>query len=609
MTQAAPTLATETWERERFERNLRALAERQPGTARRVGEWPIPDSVRPALGRDGTATFQLLGPDGRRHWLGRTSMPSTSAPAVIEHFDAGGGNALLPLIGTGAECDLLCRRLARHGAVFVYESEPLNLKLALHVTELVEPLLAGRLVVLAFGPLEEVLPAYLADHPGYEFPHRLLVHPAVERPHFERLRLASEAAAAAVNHRQLQSVREAAGVLAGRARPTVGERPHVVVLSSDPRSGALETVGQLAAALGELSWPSVVHAPSGPGDCHNLARLLSIRDHRPDLVLTFNSCTGRLTEFIPEHQPVASWFWPGSAVEPAVKEGCGSSHHVFGATPALCRQLLAAGVPDERVHLLEVGVDTTCFRPDEAVRPDQRQPLRDVAILADAVDCSAAAAGIEHGSQVTLWDRIREVTVRRAQEYAPSLARSIVKEAEHSTGMRMNSEEVRDKFATLLRHRLALPAVIEAVVGHLRGAGVRVRVWGSGWRRRGQVGEVVCGPIPDPPGRRAIYQSAGVVMFPLLDRSAVQSILEVAASGGYPIFRPPQDDLAALHPMTAEVLGLLPQYDRFATLLSLVREARVANSKPTSNVARARRLVAEGHSLVARWMTIRDLMR
>ncbi len=604
MTATAPA----TWNHERFESNVAALERVQPELARRLTDLNLPRTIEPAHGRDGTLTFRIPGPDRRRGWLGRTSMPSISAPAAIEHFKLDGANVLIPLVGTGVEADLLCKRLARHMAVFAYDADPVNVKLALYVSDLAEHFRDGRLVLLTFDPIGDALQRFLSEHPGYDFPHRLLVHPAVSPQALDQLRTASEAAAATLIEWRLRTAQQVAAELGERPKPVVGQRPRVVVLSSDPRPGALATVERLAGALAELDWPAAVHAPSSPDRCHNLARLIQIRDHRPDLVLFFNSCAGRLTDFIPPDQPVASWFWSDSAVGPALQEGYGSGHHMFAATPGLCGQLREGGVSPERVHLLEAGVDTSIYKP-VAIDPQRRKLLTcAVAILADAADESAAAVGIKHSRPLALWKKIRALTARRAHEYTSSTAAQIVMEAERAIGVKMTSEEVREKFAQAIRQRLAGTAIVRATVIGLRRAGVSVKVWGSGWKESAELRDLVAGPIPDAPSCNEIYQCASAVVFPVFDASAAQAILEVTAAGGQAIFRTSEVELSTLHPQTVEVFELLGQYGDLKALLSRVREAGVTNGQQVSNAATPRQCVTTEHSLIRRWTTIRDTL-
>ena len=62
-----------------FDKNLAALRERDAVLAERLAALPI-EPAEPAVGRDGSVTFRLPGPNGEPQWFGRTSMPAVSGP-------------------------------------------------------------------------------------------------------------------------------------------------------------------------------------------------------------------------------------------------------------------------------------------------------------------------------------------------------------------------------------------------------------------------------------------------------------------------------------------------------------------------------------------------
>jgi hypothetical protein len=605
MATAPPTAVS--WNPERFERNLSALARRQPRLAERLRELPVPKSVQPALGRDGTPTFRLCDADDRPYWLGRTSMPSISAPAAIEHFDPGAGNALIPQIGTGAEAELLCARMPAHAAVFAYDADPLHTKLALHATDLAAHLESGRLVLLADTSLEDSLLAFLAEHPGYEFPYRLLLHPAVPKAEFERLRAGSEQTATVSAARQLETARAVATELADRPAPRIGDQPRVVLICGDPRPAALTAAAQLGAALAELGWPTASQTPSAPDRCTHVSRLLLIRDHRPDLVLLLNTASGRLKELLPATLPIAAWFWPGSAIGPAGAEVCGPRHQFFAATPELVTQLQAAGWSAERVHLLEIGVEPSMFGPAAPEAADRA--ACDVAVLSDAVDASAAAAGIRHHSHTALWERVGELLVRRGGRVTAGVAADRLSEAEKQTGLRIETEELRARFLELIRARLVDTAVAHADILELVRAGHRLRVWGCGWDGVKDVCSLVAGPVPDPTERNLVYQSARVVLFPVFNAAAAQMALEVIAAGGVPVMRTPESALTVEHPQTGDVFGLIPQYRDAHGLRRGVGGVLADTAGAVGGLAKVRERVLADHTLARRLQTIRDIFR
>ena len=91
--------------------NIEALRAVDASLAERLEGTMIPDWVRPAVGRDGSKTWQLTKPGGSAEWFGRTSMPTISAEGLLSEFDVGAGNVALAGIGSGCAAKLLVERL------------------------------------------------------------------------------------------------------------------------------------------------------------------------------------------------------------------------------------------------------------------------------------------------------------------------------------------------------------------------------------------------------------------------------------------------------------------------------------------------------------------
>ncbi len=117
-----------------YQRNIRALTRQQPVECEQIDAVELSDGVTYTEGRDGTPTFRLLDGAGRQYWLGHSSMPATSSPAILTEFMFGSGNVLLPSMGHGGEVKHLLARMAPHQAVFTWDADPLipALTLRLH---------------------------------------------------------------------------------------------------------------------------------------------------------------------------------------------------------------------------------------------------------------------------------------------------------------------------------------------------------------------------------------------------------------------------------------------------------------------------------------------
>jgi hypothetical protein len=163
-----------------LQRNLDALRSADPDLADRLAKLDVfAANPAPALTRDNRLSFRLTGPDGQTHWLGRTSVPGVRASALIEQFDPGQANVLLPGFGEGTEAEMLLQKLEPHRTVFVWESDPATVRLVLALRDYADAVGTGRLVILMCSnqELAPALSAWLNRHPTVQCPNRLMMWP------------------------------------------------------------------------------------------------------------------------------------------------------------------------------------------------------------------------------------------------------------------------------------------------------------------------------------------------------------------------------------------------------------------------------------------------
>lgn len=180
-----------------LEDNLHALRAVDPATADCQAALDLaPLNPVPARTRDGRLSFRLTQPDGKTGWLGRTSVPGVRAAALLEQFDPGNGNVLLPSFGEGTEVQTLLSQLQPHRVVFVWEPDPVTIRLALSLHDFSAALRAGRLVILycAAENLTQALANWLQNHSAQECPGRLMMWPWQTDAQIDQIRSAVEAA-------------------------------------------------------------------------------------------------------------------------------------------------------------------------------------------------------------------------------------------------------------------------------------------------------------------------------------------------------------------------------------------------------------------------------
>ncbi len=244
-----------------YQRNITALARQQPAECVQIDAVELTDDVTLAEGRDGTPTFRLLDGAGHPYWLGHSSMPATSSPAVLTEFMFGSGNVLLPTMGHGGEVKNLLARMAPYQAVFTWDADPLIPALALRLHDFSGDILMGR-VVIAVGPeagqaLNRVFEAYPTHLP----PTKIFGAPHLDPAALHELQAHAEAVAA----RQHQAVAQATAQLAAEmaARPPSAPR-RVMILSSVIDPEITHVAQALAGAAKEADLRCVAHsAPRG----------------------------------------------------------------------------------------------------------------------------------------------------------------------------------------------------------------------------------------------------------------------------------------------------------------------------------------------------------
>ena len=593
---------------ERYRTNLEALAEDQPRLAERIEATDMPATVERLAGRDGADTFRILGEDGSRRWFGRSSMPTISAPALVGGLVSQGRNLILPTIATGRETLLASQRLPRHCAVFVYEHDPLALKLALHLHDLSGLMRRRRVVLLCGDDAGTALAEFFAACPGFEYPQQLLPLPLLAPARRDRIQAEIESAGSKVAQRQLEVVERTAPSVRERTGFVLTDTPRVAILSRDPREETIALARRLGHTAQRMGWAAEVSVPDRPDRAHLLVRLEVIHRHRPDLVVLLNCLKGRLAHYLPRSQPVCSWLIAADSVDAARGEGFPGNQAIFAAGPDICERLKAAGATPEQVQLLEAAADTAVFAPLGEGAPVQPETACDVAVLADAHDPRPEAAGITLASHMRLWNELRSLIGRAPDTWRDESAPKLLKRAERSSGTKITDQELRDRFAVLSRQRLVPTSLTRRSIERLVQEGLEVAVWGGGWEVCDTVRALVRGPIPDARRRNAIYNTAGVVLCPHFDQRTAQTVLDCLAAGGCPLYHRPEVRLARLHPQLGEVLQAVPHA---ASLEGMTREARrrVADAEARRAASeRARSAVLERHSLASRLRTMRDCL-
>lgn len=584
-----------------FSANLDALHVRAPLLADRLAKIAIPQSVVASKTRDGTTSFRIGDSADDWHWLGRTSMPTVRAAALIDQFKPDAGNILVPAMGNGMEVCELLRRIRPHCAVFVVESDPLDLRLALTLRDYGDLIRTGRLIFVDGPDPCDALVALFDESPGLEFPGRILALPYLETRAVESLKGSMERAAQRIAQDQHQRITASGTAL--RVRTGVVQKlQYIGIVTVDPRPAVLDVAGALQAAANACGVAVGVCAPDRPDRCHWAARLAHLSDHNADAALLLNCGWAQLREHVPDAFPAVTWLLPDAGVLGCKTDGFGKNHVVFAASPQLQRKALSAGVDPNRVHLLEVAADDSVYRPLDAAEQGPAAGSFDVVCIADIADLRPEACGIRLTSHQQLWKCICEQAAnRRGLEAAHVLANG-----ERDSGVVLSDPPAREELLNLIRNRLIPTLLARESAESLNGAGIDVRVCGTGWQfSKIPADRVLSFPI-SPNEKNILYNRCRIVLCPVQTNDAVQTSLDAITAGRCVLVRSPVADLHQTHPQLAEVLTKIPMFEATAELPTRVRRLLRDERQRYQACARARTDIADGHLFKHRLAVLRD---
>ena len=597
---------------ELYDQNLSALKAFQPDIGARIEATAIPEAIVPSKGRDGSDTFRLPGADGRDEWFGRSSMPTISTVEIFAGLRRDGGNVWLPGILTGMEPLEVARRIPNHCAIFVLETSPLPIKLALHLHDYSALLSGGRLVFILTERLRDDLRQFFQTYPGYEQPTHMLTVPQVSASQLGDLQRRVEQAVPEALQVQSQILETSVQAIHAQARQPAAGAPRVAVLSVDPTPAVVEHARRVARALTTLHWPHEVCIPDSPGKCHIAARFRAVERLRADWILILGSGAGRIRPLLPQDLPMATWYAPGCAVASDSAVELGPWDLVFAPSPGARKAMVTSGTPADRIEICEAAADDTIFcpihhgtdEPEPQATACATPPGSDVAVLMDLPDDRAEACGITLVSHVALWRALQDAASHKADAYEASKAGEWLDEAQTQSGVTLQDETLRQRFLTLIRTCIAPVAIGQAAVRSVRRSGCRVAVWGMNWPACADERITVCGRIPTDAQLNEVFNTSRIVVLPEASDPSIQTALNALAAGARVIYRASSQAFATDHPGLASLQRFLHPYRTGSELTAKVQSLLSESQRHSNETEEARRMILAGHTIAHRLQTI-----
>lgn len=484
-----------------FTENLAAVRRTEPQLAARLAELAASSQAVASSTRDGRISFRIPCnvpsgvPGNPEQWFGRTSIPAVRAAALLDRFEAGLGNVLLPGLGQGYEVSLLLQRLARCRAVFVWEPDEQVVMLALRLHDWAAAIAEQRLVFLG-GPrdtLTATLVSWFSAHPGHLCPTRIMMWPWATPPELAEIRTAVQAAYESVEQsrgREMSSLRQQlaemplpvsssddrGGSIGKPGRPTA-----TLILSLQPRDEVLVLGDALTAAASAAGEEADYIAVRSATDVHPLARvrrLADTADRLPDLAILLNATRHEVRDVLPEQVPAVSWLDTQAVASSGLAGQVGDKDMVAVTHSRGHARALQAGFDASRL--------TVCPLPclsipsDTATLANVDRPI-DVVIMTDLPLTSAERFGYNLPTHLQLWTTAVELLETRIDSYTDEQGSSVLAAAEKRLGLRIDDPDVRRPILEILSTTVANALLWRRLFHVMTQAGFTPAVIGHGW--------------------------------------------------------------------------------------------------------------------------------
>lgn len=626
-----------------LETNLAAIAQLSPKTVEAVRLARPPASARLVEGRDGRPTVAWTDEQGGLRWLGRTSMPSIRAAALLDSFQAGSGNTLLVGLGQGAEARLLLDRVAPHQAVMVVESEAWAVRSALTLYDFSVGARLGRFAIFTGTAAWDDLRQFLIDHPGYLSPDRILSWPWFDASAVadatERLAEISKFVAAQRAAKRLAAQQGVAGDADREPRATHETRRGAVAIFSNVSDRRIRDLARrLSIAAEATGRASVCCVLERPDLVHPDAVADALRKARPAVCVLLDTVAAASQPELPacpaitlvSHREPLSADWLA---------GLPASSLLGVRTAAQHRQATDAGIAESRVVLVPPAAMPfadparhNAHEDDSASRREPALPFAEVSdsarptgaesaprsesspragsraaagprimIYAEGADVSAEAVGLHLASHVRLWNAAADVLRQRTNDYHDEGADDVLAAAERKTSTRLDSEEVRAGLVERIRCILGPVLVRAACCTAVAKAGLDFDLYGGGWDGDPLLAPRNRGPWPQPDALAHVLTKHDLIITIDTSGRVPVALLDGLAAGSAGIARAHPDDAAS------DGLGAFVDPDqhvwRFRTpaeLVSVVKRFVVEPGAFRERATAAARYVAAHHTWVQR---------
>ena len=581
-----------------FQRNIDAIAQQQTELASLLKATPIPSDVVMTVGRDSSTTYRLPDGNGSRCWLGHSSMPSVSAPALMSDFLHGSGNTLLPTIGHGGEARHLLASMGSHQAVFTWDSDPLVPALALRLHDFSAEIRRGRLI-LAVGPQPgPALSSTIQHFPTHLSPTTLFSAPHLPFADIRELQAQAEQLAVTRNRDLLQVAAQISERLSRSEPPAPRAGCRLLLLSLIVDPEVTRVAEALARAGRQTGLDCISHTADSPDQVHIAAAALQIERYQPTEVILFDQVRSEWGALLAGVRSCATWCVASGKCRPEMLLAR------TGRDTIWISSMERADPP--AVRYLGPAADESLFHPEELNPADRQKYGGDLAIIMSAVDFSAESVGLKWESHKALLNAIVRLIRNDPVRLGSASAERLISKAGRQNNIKLDSDDLRADLVSFIMAGVAPTLTVLKLLYLLRGSDLKVALWGGNWHHHDAAAGASVLPAPSAVERNKIYNATRVIIHVRNDPWHIQHLFDALAAGCDLLAQSEDEGTAESLPQALSAfLQALPTFDRPETAARIISGWFADPTQRAAASQAARHLVLDQHLMSHRLSTLK----
>lgn len=482
-----------------FQKNLTALQSVNEPLANLLNERTIPDNVRLCIARDGSVTYRFERPDGTNPWLGHISVPQMVAEINLKRTPLHAGNMAMNGIGNGIDANKILQHLPGNLALFIFQPDLLELKLAFRLRDFAPCILKRQLIILydpAFQPeahdnITRLVESFYKQHPCFSPLQRAIYWNWLTEQENQRfahqitlaMELLNPFISGQIQQLKKQFFEKKEQVDIQHLAQRCASQPSSIRVLNFARTNSpinSQTERDIINGVKRLGYVADWQMPDRPDQGSDYARYDRLNREMPDLLIMVDSFRGDATIEIPKKLPVITLLRnppehflmqesrPAERVGPYDMVGWLHQSH-----RASC---LEAGINDGQLLEMPLFINEDIYRQVELSAKEKAELAGEVVMISSRMNPDPEENGIKLHSYQVLWNAVIQEICRNPAEYRQNEAGKFLLRAQRC-GVELKDEKLRENFIELIRNPLGDTVLRDIYCGEIAREGYPMAIW------------------------------------------------------------------------------------------------------------------------------------